>query len=141
MALTVNSIAEKMLAQVDEQGHRHIIMDEIIDIYNTGTQVRKDDVFVTLRSGAKWRKDTTEGWQVLVQCKYGRTNWNELNNPKYSYLVHFSEYVIDNGYSYEPVFSWWIKFMAKKGDIILSKVKSKCWVITSQISHLGDIGC
>ena len=62
-----------MFVQVAEQGHHHVIMYEIIDLRTNRTQVSKGDVFFTLRSGAKWRKETTKGWQVLVQCKYGST--------------------------------------------------------------------
>ena len=53
MSLAANSIDEKKISQFYEQVHRHVIMDEIIDIRTNGNRVSKDDSFVTLRSGAK----------------------------------------------------------------------------------------
>ena len=82
MSLTVITIAENMFDQVDEQGHRHVIMDEIIDNCTDGNQVSKEDAFVTLISGAKQRKETTKVWQVFVQWKYFSTTWNELKVVK-----------------------------------------------------------
>ena len=107
-------------------------MDEIIDFCTDGTQVSKDGAFVTLRYGAKRRKDTTKGWEVLVQWKDCSTTWNDLKDVKESYPVHLAEYANYNGYSDEPVFTWWVKSLMKKRDIILSKVKSKYWVRTQK---------
>ena len=66
MALAEKTIEENMFAQVDEQGYRHIIMDEIIDLCTDRTQVSRDNIFVTLRYGTKRRKETTKGWQMLL---------------------------------------------------------------------------
>ena len=65
-----------------------------------------------------------------MQWKYGSTNLNDLNYVKESYPVHLDEYEIENGYSDKPVFAWWVKFVMKNCDRILSKVKSKYWVRT-----------
>ena len=104
MSLAENVIAENIFYQVDEQVHRHVIMDEFIDLRTNWAQASKDDVFVTLRYGDKWHKETTKCWQVLVQWKYGITTWNNLKDVKYSYPVQLAEYIIDNGYSDETVF-------------------------------------
>ena len=66
MALAEKTIEENMFAQVDEQGYRHIIMDEIIDLCTDRTQVSRDNIFVTLRYGTKRRKETTKGWQMIL---------------------------------------------------------------------------
>ena len=62
MSLAENEISENMFDQVDEQGHRHVIMDKLFDLRTNGNQVRKDDAFITLRSGAKRRKENTNSW-------------------------------------------------------------------------------
>ena len=38
-AMAANAIAENMFAQIDEEGHRHVLMDEIIDHRTNGKQV------------------------------------------------------------------------------------------------------
>ena len=62
---------------------------------------------------------------MLVQWEYCSTTWNDLKDIKESYPVQLAEYAIENGYSDEPVFAWWVKFVMKKRDRIFSKVKSK----------------
>ena len=116
-----------MFARVDEQGYRHVIMDEIIDLRTDGTQCIQDDSFDTLISGAKRSKETTKVWHVPVQCKYGRTTWNYIKDVKESYPVQLTEYAIDNCYSDEPDFAWWFKLVMKRRNRILSNVKSKYW--------------
>ena len=49
---------------------------------------------------------------------------------KDSYPVQLAEYTFENGYSDEPAFTWWFKFVMKNRNIILSKVKSKYGVRT-----------
>ena len=71
---------------------------------------------------------------MLVQWKHGSTTWNNLKDVKKSHPVHLDEYAIDNGYSDDPVFAWWVKFVMKKCDIILSNVKSKYWVRNKKIA-------
>ena len=67
-------------------------------------------------------------WQVLVQCKYVNTTWDDLKDVKYSYTVQLDEYASENNYSDKPDFAWWVKYVIKKRNKILSKVKSNYWV-------------
>ena len=85
-------------------------MDEIIDLRTEETRVSKEDAFVTLISGAKRQKEITKGSYVLVQCKDVCNTWNDLKYVKESYPVQLDEYAIDNGYSNEPFFAWWVNF-------------------------------
>jgi hypothetical protein len=41
-----------------------------------------------------------------------------------------AEYAIENGISERPSFKWWIPFVLKKRDRIISKTKSSCWTRT-----------
>ena len=137
MSLAENAIAENMFAQVDEQGNFHVIMDEIINLCTNGTQVRKDNAFVALRAGAKQCKESTKGWKLLVQWKYGSTTWYYLKDVKESYTVQLVWYSIENGYSNKPFPAWWVKFVMRKCDRIFSKFKRKFWVRT----HKRGIRC
>ena len=60
-ALFANLIAQNMFSQVDDEGHRHVLLDSIIDMRTDGSQILKRNAYVTLKSGVKRRIETTKG--------------------------------------------------------------------------------
>ena len=72
-ALAANVIAENMLASVDQEGHHHLLLDLIIDTRKMAEAVSKEDAFVKSSNGTRRRRETTKGWEVLVQWKDGST--------------------------------------------------------------------
>ena len=126
-AMAANAIAENMFAQIDEEGHRHVLMDEIIDHRTNGKQVMQQDAFLTTRSGTKRRRQTTVGWEILVQWKDGSTTWNSLKDIKGAYPVQLAEYAVSMKLAGEPAFAWWVPHTLRKRNRIVAKVKSKYW--------------
>ena len=125
--MAANAIAEAMFASVDEEGHRHLLLDSILDTRRSREAIQKEDAFVVSSNGTRRRKETTKGWDVLVQWKDGSTTWNKLKDVKDSYPVELAEYSVQNGISDEPAFAWWVPFTLKKKERIVSKIKSKHW--------------
>ena len=126
-SLSANIIAENLLAQVDEEGHRQLLMDEIIDHRkNTDAIEKKDGVYIT-RQGTKRHKMTTRGWELCVQWKDGSSNWVALKDLKHAYPVELAQYSIANNLEDEPAFAWWVPHTLKKRERILKKIKSKYW--------------
>jgi hypothetical protein len=74
-SLSANSIAQHMFSQIDEEGHQHLLLDDIIDFRRQNTAVNKCDAFVLMNNGVRRRRTTTKGWQLLCQWKDGSTNW------------------------------------------------------------------
>ena len=68
-ALAANLIAENLFAQVDEEGNRSVLFDEIVDVRTDVTQVLQQDAFVTPSSGTQRRVITTKGWEVNLKWK------------------------------------------------------------------------
>jgi hypothetical protein len=126
-SLSANLIAQHLFSQVDEEGHRHILLDDIIDFRRDETAIDKADAFITMRNGVKRRRKTTQGWQLLCQWKDGSTNWVAMKDMKNSYPVQVAEYAKANRIDDEPAFAWWIPETLRKRDRILSKTKSKYW--------------
>ena len=116
-----------MFAQVDDEGNRFQIMSEIVDHRTTGQEIRQQDAFVTTRTGTKRRRETTKGWEILVEWKDGSTTWVQLKDLKESYPVQLAEYAVQARISEEPVFAWWCSYVLRKRNRIISKVKSKYW--------------
>jgi len=129
-SLTANLIAQNLFAQVDEEGHRHVLLDEIVDHRVDGSEVKQADAFITNKHGAKRRKETTKGWELQVRWKDGSTSWVKLKDMKESYPVQVAEYSVEASISQEPAFAWWTPYVLKKRNRIIAKTKSKYWLRT-----------
>jgi len=128
--VTANTIAENLFAQVDEDGNSYKLMDQIVQTRTTGEEIPPSEAFFTTKSGIKRRKCTTKGWECLIQWKDGTTTWSKLKDVKDSYPIELAEYAVANQLSHYPVFAWWVPYVLKKRDRIVSKIKSKYWIRT-----------
>ena len=129
-SLAANYIAENLFAEIDNEGNRQVLMNEIIDYRTNGTELKQQDKFITTKTGTKNRRETTKGWELLIEWKDGSTTWVSLMDIKESYLVQVAEFALATHISMEPAFTWWVPFMLKKRNRILAKEKSKYWLRT-----------
>ena len=129
-ALSANAIATNMFAQVDEEGNRYTLLDSIIDHRTDGTEVPTDDAYITSKNGGRRKRQTTKGWEILLLWKDGSTTWEALKDIKECYPIQMAEYAIDKGIQSKPAFAWWVPYVIKKKNRIISKVKSKYWTRT-----------
>ena len=129
-AMTANAISENLFAQVDQEGHRLLLMDEIVDHRKSKAAVSKEDGWQTTSGGQRRRKTTTKGWEFLIRWKDGNITWTPLKDIKESYMVETAEYAVQRRIHDEPAFAWWVPTVLKKRKAILSKVKSKYWETT-----------
>ena len=126
-SMSANAIASNMFAQVDDHGNSLILFDSIIDHRADGTEVKPDDAFITTANGGRKRKKTTRGWEILVQWKDGSTTWEAMKDVHAEYPVYLAEYAQQRGIDDQPAFAWWIPYVIKKRNRIISKTKSKYW--------------
>ena len=82
------------------------------------------------KNSMRRRQETTAGWEMLVQWKYGSTTWVSLKDMKESYPVQVAKYCVHYLISDEPAFAWWVPYVLKKRNRIIAKVKSKYWIRT-----------
>ncbi|KAI2499334.1 Reverse transcriptase (RNA-dependent DNA polymerase) [Fragilaria crotonensis] len=129
-SLAANAIAENLFAQIDDEGNRHVLFQEIIDHRTNGKQVLQQDAFITTRTGTRRRRETTVGWELLVQWKDQSTTWVSLKDMKEAYPVQSAEYAVQARIAEEPAFAWWAPHTLKKRNRIIAKVKSKYWLRT-----------
>ena len=80
--------------------------------------------FIT-RTGTKRMRQTTVGWSFLVKFGDGSCQWIDLKVLKESNPVQVGEYVIARGLQDEPAFAWWVPYVMRKRDIIVSSIKSR----------------
>ena len=129
-SLAANNIAENLFAQIDDEGNRQVLMDEIIGHRSNEHAVKQQDAFITTNTGTKRCKETTKGWELLVRWKDGGTDWIALKDIKESYPVQVAEYAVSSRISEEPAFAWWSSSVLKKRNRIIAKTKSKYWLRT-----------
>jgi hypothetical protein len=125
--LTANVIAENLLAQVDDEGHRYLLIDEIESHRTTDDAIPRSSGTYHTRSGIKRRKRTTKGWDFYVRWKDGSGDWVKMKDLKDSYPIPLADYAVANAIQDEPAFAWWVPYVMKKRVAIISKVKSKYW--------------
>ena len=91
-AMAANMIANNLFAKVDQDGQHFVLFDEIIDARTDSTQIKISDAFIHMNNGNKRRRETTNGWDICIQWKDGRSTWNQLKDVKESYPVKIAEY-------------------------------------------------
>jgi hypothetical protein len=116
-----------LFAQVDDEGHRYVLLDDIIDHRSTGDYISGDNGFIHLENSMKRRCHITQGWELCIQWKDHSTNWVKLKDVKNAYPIEVAEYAIANKVHEEPAFAWWVPSTLKKRNRFISKVKSKYW--------------
>ena len=76
-----------MFTRVDEEGHRQMMLDEIVDHRKTKDAIPIDQGTFQTPSGTIRKKITTHGWEICVMWKDGSTDWVALKDLKQSYPV------------------------------------------------------
>ena len=125
--LAANLLAENILEQVDEYGHKSRLMEEIGGHRKLSDAMSIEESFITLESGERRRRTTTQGWDLYPTWKDGSSNFVPLREMKESFPVETAEYAIEHGLQDEPAFAWWINKVLRKRDRCLKKVKTKYW--------------
>ena len=68
-ALAANAFAENLFAQIDNEGNRHVLFQEIIEHHMNSKQILQQDAFITTHTETQQQRETTIGWKRLVQWK------------------------------------------------------------------------
>ena len=126
--ISANIIAENIMSQVDSDGHRQCLLDEIIDHRNDATALSAGTNMYHDINGIPQQKYTTIGHQVCAQWEDGSSNWVALKDMKNSYPIELAEYATRVKIDHLPAYSWWVPYTLKKQTRILAKLKSKYWM-------------
>lgn len=87
--------------------------------------VGKGDGYVITKRGQKRARKTTQGWKLLVQWNDDSETWIPLKDMKESHPVETAEFAKARGIDDQPAFSWWIPYVLRKRDVILSAIKTR----------------
>ena len=112
--IQANIIAQSMRSQVDSEGHHYILLDKILDHKSDGHAKQKEDRHFTGWNRNKHKKNTTQGWHLLVNWKDGTSEWVALKDLKNSNPIGLVEYAVWNKISDKPAFAWWVANTLKR---------------------------
>jgi hypothetical protein len=76
-------------------------------------------------NGKKVIKRSTKGWELCCEWRDGSTSWQSLTDLKESHPLKVAEFAYMAGIASEPVFNWWVGWVIKKQDHIISLVKRR----------------
>ena len=125
--LSANVIAENIIPQVDEEGHRQMFFSEIMDHRILSDAIPKAQGTFVTSHGAIRKKRTTKGVEICVQWKDGSFDWISMKDLKDSYPIELAEYAVQQRIDKLPAFAWWVPHVLKKRESIISKLKTKYW--------------
>ena len=83
------------------------------------------DEYFNTRTETKRMRQTTQGWKFLVQWANGTRQWIDLKILKESNPVQVAEYVTARDIAEEPAFAWWVPYVLRKRDVIVSAVNTR----------------
>ncbi len=126
-----NALVENIYSQVDAEGLRHLLLDEIINHHKDENAIHMEDKWIQGHANRSCRP-TTKGWQLQVRWKNGTTSWEPLHNLKSANLIELAEYAIRNQLDAEPAFAWWVPHTIKRHNSILGALKSATYTKKAQ---------
>ena len=112
-----------MYAQCDPDGNQYVLLDAIVDYRrDPDVAVHRNDQ-VKIINGKKVVSCSTRGWELCCEWKDGSTSWQKLSDLKESHPLQVAEFALAAGIADEPAFNWWVSWVLKKRDRIISLVK------------------
>ena len=129
---SANIIAEHIYAQLDDDGHTKMLMDEIVDHRSDASAVQLSDGKVRGPNGTWKPKKTTRGWELCVRWKDGSTEWVPLKELKESNPIELAECAQSNLIDQEPAFAWWVPWTIRKRNKILKAMKRRYFRTTQK---------
>ena len=94
--VAANIIAKNLMAQVDDHGNSHFLIDEIEDERTTKEAISSAQGTYKTKSGFYRNEWRTKGWEFYAKWKDGCGDWVAMKDLKDSYLVPLAYYAISN---------------------------------------------
>jgi hypothetical protein len=122
---SANVIAQNIYSQLDSEGYRYTMMEEITDFKKDDSAVPSEERYVVGPNGNIHKRRTTKGWYLCVMWKDGSTSWEPLKNMKESFPVQVAEFTVSQGLENETAFAWRVKDTLNKKNRIIKAMKTR----------------
>ncbi len=148
-AYSANTIASNIFMESDADGYSSFLLYEIVDYKISGEALKMAKKYLITKTGTKWMHQTTQGWKFLVQLVNGTCQWIDLKILKDSNFVLVVEHVTARNIAEEPAFDWWVSYVLRKRDVIVSAVNSRVQKtgykygieLPTSVKHAIEINC
>eukprot|EP00804_Cyclotella_cryptica_P001676 CCRYP_009051-RA/>CCRYP_009051-RA protein AED:0.08 eAED:0.08 QI:0/0/0/1/0.5/0.6/5/0/841 len=121
--LAANVIAEAVYAQCDADGNQYVLLDAIVDYRkDPSVAVARNDQVSVIDDKKIVKRSTRE---LCCEWKDGSTSWQKLSDLKESHPLQVAEFAFAAHIADEPAFNWWVSWVLKKRDRIVSLVKRR----------------
>ncbi|KAL7474132.1 hypothetical protein ACHAW6_000125 [Cyclotella cf. meneghiniana] len=118
--LAGNTITKALYAQCNPDGNQYIMLDAIVDYRkNPDVAISWNDQ-VKIVTGKRVVACSTHGWELYCEWKDSSTSWQKLSDLKESHPLKVAEFALAAGIFNEPAFNWWVTWVLKKCDWIIS---------------------
>jgi hypothetical protein len=122
--VAANVIAQALYSQCDPDGNEFVLLDSIVDWRKDNSAVNPKDQ-ARIVDGKKVIKRSTKGWELCCEWRHGSTSWQSLKDLKESHPLQVAEFAYMAGIAGEPAYNWWVGWVIKKRDRIISLVKRR----------------
>ncbi|KAL7475891.1 hypothetical protein ACHAW6_001785 [Cyclotella cf. meneghiniana] len=130
--LAAKTITEAVYAQCNPDGNQYIMLDAIMNYRKI------PDVAISWNDQVKIVVSrSTCGWELCCQWNDCSTSWQKLSDLKESHPLQVTEFALATGIVNEPAFNWWVTWVLKKRDQIISLVKHGSTRYHKQIHKFG----
>jgi hypothetical protein len=125
-----NQIVENLYAQVNEHGQQELLFCEITNHCNVHALKDGPETMPT-KHGHNWKlPKTTKGVEIQVHFRDDTHSWMPMNEVRQSNPIELEEYAVQHGIANEPAFAWWVPHTLRTRRRMVSKIKSKYWMVT-----------
>ena len=98
-------MAENLMAQVDDYGNRHLLINKIEDHRINKEAIPMNQGTYKTKSGFDIKIRTTKGWEFYVRRKDVSGDWIKIKDLTDSYPVPLADYSVANKIQDEPAFA------------------------------------
>ncbi len=99
------------------------MLDAIVDHRkNPDVAISQNDQ-VKIGNGKDVVSHPTHDWELCCEWKDSSTSWKKLSYLKELHPLQVAEFALAVGIVDEPAFNWWVPWVLKKKDRIISLVK------------------
>ena len=107
-SISANTIFENIFSQVDEEGNRFVLFEDLVNHRVDVTDTMQQDSFIILNNAGMRQRETNIGWNVIIQWKDGSTPLEIKKDVKECYTIQITNYYHKIRISQEPAFAWWV---------------------------------
>jgi len=120
---SANVITQNLYSQLDSEGNRYLLMDQILDFEKTDEALPSEECFTIGLNGNIHKCQMTKGLSLCIQWKDGSTSWEPLKDMKESFPIQVAEFAVSRGLQQEAAFSWWFKETLARNNRIVKAMK------------------